>query len=94
MSKSAGQNTVLSLLLACLIALVMVYNIQVARVVQFDDQLRELRQQQTAIIEENKRIMAARELIRDPQLIREIAERDLGYRLLESSSIFYLESEE
>lgn len=58
---------------------------------RFDSQLRELQRIQTAIIEENKRIMAARELIRDPQVIREIAERELGYQLLDLDNTIYLE---
>lgn len=85
------RNRMLSFLLVLLVMLMIVYNIQVVRMARFDSQLRELQRIQTAIIEENKRIMAARELIRDPQVIREIAERELGYQLLDLDNTIYLE---
>lgn len=89
-----AQNRVLSFLLVLLVILMVVYNVQVARVTRFDGQVRELQDEQTAVIEENKRIMAARELIRDPQAIRKIAEQELGYQLLGFDSTIYLETEQ
>lgn len=88
------QNRMLSYLLVLLAGLMIVYTAQVARVTTFDATVRELRRVQTSIIEENKRIVAARELIRDPKQIKTIAEQELGYQLLGLDSTIYLKVEQ
>lgn len=87
----ANVNALFTALLICLVLLMVWYNIQVARVTWLDKRAETLQEQQEAIIEENKRIVAARELIRDPRLIREYAEQQLGYGLLGVGNIIHLE---
>lgn len=89
-----SRNVRVPALLVLLTLLMAWYNIQAVRMARFDSRLRELQHAQEITIEENKRIMAAREIIRDPERIREIAEQQLGYRLLGVESIIYLDVEQ
>ena len=86
-----NMNTLLTVLLIMVVLLMIAYNIQVTRIARLDSQIETLQQRQEAVIEENKRIMAARELVRDPQAIGEIAETQLGYELLGVDSILHLD---
>lgn len=92
-SDKVVQNRIVSCLLIFLFVLMIAHHVQIARLVRFNNQLVELQQMQETLIEENKRIMAARELIRDPQTIKKIAETELNYQLLDIDRVIYLETQ-
>ena len=77
-----------------LVALLMGYNIQVTRMVGIGVQTATLARMQRVVIEENKRIMAARELVQAPALISDSAEQKFGYELLSIEDILYVDVQE
>ena len=77
-----------------LVALLMGYNIQVTRMVGIEVQTATVARMQRVVIEENKRIMAARELVQAPALISDSAEKKFGYELLSIDDIIYVDAQE
>jgi len=87
-------NKFSALLALLLVLLLSAYIIQIMQSVHVNEHIALLGARQSELIEENKRIMAAREIVRSPALIQEAAEERFGYQLLPIDNILYLDVQE